>query len=150
MNRLQSGFRSFVKGYVELYGAKVLGPLFWPPVSVAVLAHGENDDIVVLNAGKHYELPGGLVKAGEDIRETARREMKEETGFDVEVGDLLDVRTGERYGNIEFFFEARVTGGDKSGNWEGEPEFIPEDEMKDRVWKLQHSHVHEYLFPDEN
>ncbi len=142
--------RKFLKGYAEGFAAKVIGRVFWPPVSVAVLAHGDNDDILALHNGDNYELPGGLVNQGEDLRETAERELKEETGFDAEIGDLLDVRVGDRYGNIEFFFEAHVTGGEKSGSWEGEPEFISQQEISDRVWKLEHSHVHEYLFPEEN
>ncbi len=139
--------RKFLKKYVEGFAAKVVGKVFWPPVSVAVLAHGQNDDILALHNGENYELPGGLVDQGEDLRETAKRELKEETGFEAEIGDLLDVRVGERYGNIEFFFEANVTGGEKSGSWEGHPEFIPENRLEDTVWKLEHSHIHEYLFP---
>lgn len=141
--------RSLIKGTVEPFAARVIGRIFWPPVSVAVLAHGDNKDILALHNGENYELPGGLVEPREQIWETAKRELKEETGFDCEVGDLLDIRIGDRYGNIEFFFEAQVTGGEKSGSWEGEPEFISKDEIEDTVWKLEHSHIHEYLFPEE-
>lgn len=139
--------RKFLKGLVENYFVRWLGDLLWPPVSVAVLAHGENDDILTIKSSGSHELPGGLLENHEGLREAAAREAKEETGFDVEVGKLLDLRIPEGgLGGVHFFFEAEVTGGEKSGSWEGEPEFVPKEEVEERAWKLHHSHVHEYLF----
>lgn len=36
-----------------------------------------------------WAVPGGKVHYGEPIREAARREVKEETGIEVEVGDVI-------------------------------------------------------------
>lgn len=139
--------RKVIKGPIEHYGAKILGQVLWPPVSVAVLAEGDHEDYLVLDADSHYELPGGLIKRGEDLREAAKREFYEETGFEVDIGDLMDVRTSEN--GVHFFFHGKVTGGEKSGSWEGTPEFVRGDEMLEKTWRLEHSHVHEYLFPEE-
>ncbi|MFB6190758.1 MAG: NUDIX hydrolase [Candidatus Nanohaloarchaea archaeon] len=140
--------RRFLKGFVENHVARWLGDLLWPPVSVAVLAHGENDDILTIKSSGSHELPGGILENHEDLHEAARREVKEETGFDVEVGKLLDIRIPEGgLGGVHFFFEAEVSDGEKSGSWEGEPEFVPKEEVEEREWKLHHSHIHEYLFP---
>lgn len=38
-----------------------------------------------------WQLPGGGVEHGEDPRDTAVRETREETGLDVDLGDVLDV-----------------------------------------------------------
>ncbi|MEF8880579.1 MAG: NUDIX hydrolase [Candidatus Nanohaloarchaea archaeon] len=139
--------RKIIKGPIEHIGAKVIGEIFWPAPSVAVLAEGQHDDFLVLDADAHYELPGGLLKRGEDLRDAAKREFKEETGFKVDLGDLMDVRTSRN--GVHFFFHGEVKDGEKDGGWEGYPEFIDREEMSDKAWRLEHSHIHEYLFPEE-
>lgn len=139
--------RKFIKGPFErILLTRIIGKLLWAPLSVAVLAEGEHGDYLTLEMGGRHELPGGLVNSGEDLREAVKREAKEETGFDVEVGDLLDIHN---HGGITFFFHGKVVGGEKSGSWEGEPEFVKKEEMKGKAWRLEHSHVHEYLFPED-
>lgn len=134
---------------LELVASKIVGTIFWPPTSVAVLVE-KDGKILTLRVGEQHRLPGGLIKPGEDPRKTGVREIKEETGFDIDLGDLLDIKTAEK-GNkgLHFFFKGEIIGGEKNGSWEGEVEFVPREEMKEKAWKLEHSHVHEYLFPEE-
>ena len=56
-----------------------------------------------------WSIPGGRVEAGESARECARREVREETGLDVEVGDL--VATVDLGPYVVDDFRARVVGG---------------------------------------
>ncbi|NMI89004.1 NUDIX domain-containing protein [Nanohaloarchaea archaeon] len=147
VNQVLHSVSSFVKSYPENILGKIFGRLFWPPVTVAVLAHGENNDIMALRLDRKYHIPGGFLKKNEDIREAARREFKEETGFEIKLNDLIDI--GENgSGGPEMFFEAKVKGGEKDGSWEGEPEFVKKDEVEGLNWRLKHSHIYEYLFPE--
>lgn len=50
-----------------------------------------------------WSIPGGLVELGESVRDTVVREVKEESGLDVEVHSLIDV-----VDNLEL---------DKMGKW---------------------------------
>ena len=65
--------RKLIKGPFErIILTRIIGKILWAPLSVAVLAEGEHRDYLTLKADNRYELPGGLVNSGEDLREAAK------------------------------------------------------------------------------
>jgi len=61
-----------------------------PPVSVkGVVIHGGRV-LLLLNERGEWDLPGGRPDPGEDHRAALRREVREETGLEVEVGAAID------------------------------------------------------------
>ena len=66
-----------------------------PLVGVGIVVF-KGDRVLLVRRGKPpreggWSLPGGRQRLGEGVRETARREVQEEAGLEVEVTALLDV-----------------------------------------------------------
>ena len=94
------------------------GPMAQPDVRPTILVAAailiENGRVLLTQrkAGTHlggaWEFPGGKVLPGEDPRDGLRRELEEELGIDVRVGEIVDV-TFHRYGEkavLLLFFDA--------------------------------------------
>lgn len=83
------------------------------------------------NKGK-WCIPCGNVEVGEDVRTAVRREIKEETGLDVEVGDIVDVlsthHSPERSVVGVWFFVKEKGGNLVAGDDAAEVQLFPLDE----------------------
>jgi 8-oxo-dGTP pyrophosphatase MutT (NUDIX family) len=60
------------------------------PISVKGVVIHDDRVLLLLNGRGEWDLPGGRPDAGEDHRSALRREVREETGLDVEVGAALE------------------------------------------------------------
>src|SRR5260221_3275956 len=58
-----------------------------------------------------WNLPGGGMEAGETVDEALRREVREETGLEVEVGQLVGVYSKPQKQEVVLTFRCQVTGG---------------------------------------
>ncbi|MBM7661095.1 8-oxo-dGTP pyrophosphatase MutT (NUDIX family) [Bacillus mesophilus] len=83
----------YVKGLRKLVGNT---PLLLPG-SVVLIVNEDNELLLQHRTDGDWGLPGGNTEVGERLEETARREVKEETGLDIGELDLLGVFSGKDY-----------------------------------------------------
>lgn len=97
-------------------------------VAGAVIKKGGEYLLVQEKQPKAYGLwnwPAGKVEIGDSIEETAIKEAKEESGFDVELVRKLDIFQDSVDTPPKHAFEAKIIGGELN---------YPEDEILDAKW----------------
>lgn len=105
-------------------------------VRLAAYAWCERDGAVLLTrvspdgpGGGLWTLPGGGLDFGEDPAVAVRREVDEETGYEIELGELLGIRSavlepsetisGHRVQTVGIVYRAVVTGGSLRREYDG-------------------------------
>jgi ADP-ribose pyrophosphatase YjhB (NUDIX family) len=96
----------------------------------------QNQQILLVRERGRWELPKGGQEAGEAVHETVRRELLEETGFEVAVGDLAfcsEFYRGDKH-YLQLFFVASIIGGQLANhdpdNEVEEARFIALDQLR--------------------
>lgn len=90
-----------------------------PKVAAAVLVEQDGRVLLVRRVSTPFKglwtLPAGFVNAGEDPSLAAERECLEETGLDVRVTGILDIRAGREHprgADFVIFYRAEVQSGE--------------------------------------
>jgi 8-oxo-dGTP diphosphatase len=67
--------------------------------------------LLVKERGKNWETPGGVVEKGETLEGALRREIKEETGYDVDLKNFFFVsykKFSVKFYNLHIFYKASL------------------------------------------
>ncbi len=82
-------------------------------VSVAAVITDDHDRALLIRRADngHWEPPGGVLELGETIEDGLRREVREETGLDIEPNTLTGVYKNMTRGIIALVFRCKITGG---------------------------------------
>ncbi len=65
---------------------------------------------------RHWEPPGGVLELAESVEDGLRREVREETGLDVEPGTLSGIYKNMHHGIVALVFRCQVKGGQLTTN----------------------------------
>lgn len=116
-------------------------------IRVAVVIVQDNKILLVQHekyGRKYWLLPGGGVKYAETLAGAARRELFEETGYEVEIGDLLMVSESippdEHRHVVNLYFWGKIASGDlKVGT--------ADKALRDAQWVLLADMPHLVVYP---
>jgi ADP-ribose pyrophosphatase YjhB (NUDIX family) len=124
-----------------------------PKVAAGVLVVQDAQILLVRRAIEpqqgRWSLPAGFVDAGEDPRQAAARECREETGLEVETTDVLDVFSGREHAqgaDIVLVFAAIVVGGSLSpGDDADAVAFFAPDELPELAFQATRRSIERWL-----
>ena len=134
------------------------------PSANVVVANKDGQILLIRRSDNgNYALPGGAVELGESLTDTAVREAKEETGYDVEVTGLVGIYTnpghvveytsnGEVRQEFTVVFAASVIGGMAMPNNEAtEVTWVNPAQLTDlQMTQSMRERIGHFMSPDPN
>lgn len=111
----------------------------WPPfASVAVVVQdGEKYLMIKRRDGRGFGLPGGYIKLHESAEEAAIREVKEETGYDIELRGVREILSGKRKKTrvraVDIIFNGSIIGGQLQNSLEGQSRWVRLEDVRNKL-----------------
>lgn len=97
-------------GFVRRWGVRLTQPRF--TVTAGAVVCDERGRVLLLRhvfrKGSGWGIPGGFLNAGEQPEEAVRRELREETGLELDSVELAFVRALEHVHQVEIIFRCRM------------------------------------------
>ena len=88
-------------------------------VSVAALVTNDAGDILLVKSPwRGWEYPGGLIEPGETFREALHREVREESGVEIEITGFVGICKNIEKDIVNIDFTARYIGGELTASEE--------------------------------
>ena len=112
----------------------LLGGALPPFVSACLVVEEDGRYLVVELPGRRIVFPGGFMKWRETPQQAAAREGHEETGFVLQVGELINVYSGRGrnwlgLSSLCLAFRGKVVSGQLRASIEGRPYWMSEEEL---------------------
>lgn len=130
---------------VRRWGVRFTQPRFQVTAGAVVL---NNEGRVLLlkhvfRPGSGWGIPGGFLEKGEQPDEAVRRELREETGLELESVEIAFIRALEKSNRVEIIYRCRAHGQlslqgyeIKSGDW-FQPDQLPQELGQDQRWIIR-------------
>ena len=103
---------------------------------------GQKEEVEGHPVSGQFHFPGGQLEEGEQPEETVKREIKEETGLDVEVHQLIDVYTGNEKDNtdglIRIIFHCEALKGEaKASDDLVDLKWVSTEKLRDKIGRYE-------------
>ena len=121
-------------------------------VSVAALVTNDKGEILLVNSPwRGWEYPGGLIEPGESFEAALKREVREESGVEIEITGFVGICKNVARDIVNIDFTARYTGGELTTSEESTEVgwFTPEEAMKVITFPLTRKRLANMLSGDK-
>ena len=122
-------------------------------VSVAALVTNEKNEILLVKSPwRGWEYPGGLIEPGESFEAALKREIREESGVEVEITGFVGICKNVERNIVNIDFTARYIGGTLTTSEESTEVgwFTPEQAMEVITFPLTKKRLGNMLSGDKN
>jgi ADP-ribose pyrophosphatase YjhB (NUDIX family) len=138
-----------VSTFFNIFNLLLAGNL--PPFGcVIVIVEDEGKYLVIEPPEGGYVFPGGFMRWREHPIQTAQREVKEETGLELKVNNLIGCsstrsNTLTRMSTLTVIYQAEVVGGELRNSIEGRPCWRDEAGLQKQIHPLQKGTLEHFL-----